>query len=185
MREGGSFFFLSRPVPSYFPLVFNMLKRVMKMKKGVIPFLVFPAVSLLVGSLSALLTGENMMIYQTVAKPALAPPAVLFPIVWTALYLLMGVGAALVYNARGEFRTIGLWLFAAQLAVNFFWSILFFNLRAFLFAFVWLILLWVLAAAMSVAFFKTRRVAGLLQIPYLLWLTFAAYLNFSVYILNA
>ena len=162
-----------------------MLKRVMKMRKKVLPFLVFPAVSLLVGSVSALLTGENMMIYQTVEKPALAPPAALFPIVWTLLYLLMGVSAAMVYNAAGDYRKIGLWLFWAQLAVNFFWSLLFFNLRAFLFAFVWLILLWVLAAAMAIAFFKTRRVAGLLQAPYLLWLTFAAYLNFSVYILNS
>ncbi len=162
-----------------------MLEWVMKMKKSAIPYLVFPAISLLVGSLSALLTGENMMLYQTVEKPALAPPAILFPIVWTALYLLMGVGAAMVYNAVGDYRRLGLILFFAQLAVNFFWSILFFNLRAFLFAFVWLILLWVLAAAMSIAFFKTRRVAGLLQIPYLLWLTFAAYLSFSVYILNA
>ena len=157
----------------------------MNMKKSALPYLVFPAVSLLAGSLSALLTGENMMIYQTVAKPALAPPAVLFPIVWTVLYLLMGVGAAMVYNARGDYRRLGLLLFFAQLAVNFFWSILFFNLRAFLFAFVWLILLWVLAAAMLIAFFKTRRAAGLLQAPYLLWLTFAAYLNFSVYILNS
>ncbi|MBQ9553120.1 MAG: tryptophan-rich sensory protein [Clostridia bacterium] len=155
------------------------------MRKKVLPFLVFPAVSLLVGSVSALLTGENMMIYQTVEKPALAPPAALFPIVWTLLYLLMGVSAAMVYNAAGDYRKIGLWLFWAQLAVNFFWSLLFFNLRAFLFAFVWLILLWVLAAAMAIAFFKTRRVAGLLQAPYLLWLTFAAYLNFSVYILNS
>lgn len=162
-----------------------MLKRVMKMKKKVLPFLVFPAVSLLVGSVSALLTGENMMLYQTVEKPALAPPAALFPIVWTVLYLLMGVSAAMVYNAASDYRKIGLWLFWAQLAVNFFWSILFFNLRAFLFAFVWLILLWVLAAAMAIAFFKTRRAAGLLQAPYLLWLTFAAYLNFSVYILNS
>ncbi len=156
----------------------------MKLKKKVIPYLVFSAVSLLVGSLSALLTGENMMIYQTVEKPALAPPAVLFPIVWSVLYLLMGIGAAMVYNAQGDYRTIGLVLFGAQLAVNFFWSILFFNLRAFLFAFVWLILLWILAAAMLIAFFKTKRTAGILQIPYLLWLSFAAYLNFAVYILN-
>ncbi len=156
----------------------------MKMKKGILPYLVFPAASLLVGSVSALLTGENMMLYQTVAKPALAPPAILFPLVWTVLYLLMGVGAAMVYRADGPYRRAGLWLFFAQLAVNFFWSLLFFNLRAFLFAFVWLILLFLLAAAMLAAFFKTRRVAGLLQVPYLLWLAFAAYLNFSVYLLN-
>ena len=155
------------------------------MKKSVIPYLVFPAVSLLAGSLSALLTGENMMLYQTVEKPALAPPAILFPIVWSILYLLMGVSAAMVFNAAGSCRRTGLILFFVQLAVNFFWSILFFNLRAFLFAFVWLILLWILTAAMLAAFYKTRRLAGLLQIPYLLWLTFAAYLNFSVFWLNS
>ncbi|HBL40378.1 MAG TPA: tryptophan-rich sensory protein [Ruminococcaceae bacterium] len=154
------------------------------MKKKWIPYLVFPAISLLVGSLSALLTGENMMLYQTVEKPALAPPAILFPIVWTVLYLLMGIGAAMVYNAQGDYRTIGLVLFWVQLAVNFFWSILFFNLRAYLFSFVWLILLWILVAAMLIAFFKTERLAGMLQIPYLLWLSFAAYLSFAVYILN-
>jgi len=157
----------------------------MNMKKKVLPYLVFPALSLLVGSVSALLTGENMMLYQTVEKPALAPPALLFPIVWTVLYLLMGVSAAMVYNAAGQYRRKGLLLFFAQLAVNFFWSILFFNFRAFLVAFLWLVLLWALAAAMLAAFFKTQRLAGLLQVPYLLWLTFAAYLNFSVYLLNS
>lgn len=139
-----------------------------------------------VGLLAALLTRDAMMIYNSaIQKPPLSPPAIVFPIVWTILYALMGFGAARV--ATSPNRTpddMSLNLFVIQLIVNFFWSFFFFNAQAFGFAAIWLILLWVLVLLMIISFWRVDRLAALLQIPYLIWLTFAAYLNLAVYLLN-
>ena len=139
-----------------------------------------------VGALAGLLTREGTRRYAaSVLKPPLSPPAIVFPIVWAILYALMGVGAARVYQTPGSAaRTRGLRLFWAQLAVNFVWSILFFNLRAFGLSFAWLVLLWVLILLMTLAFGKVDRTAALLQIPYLIWVAFAGYLNLGVRLLN-
>lgn len=139
-----------------------------------------------VGALSGWLTREGMQLYaQTIVKPPLSPPGWVFPVVWTILYALMGIGAAKIYQAppSGN-RSLGLNLFVVQLVVNFFWSPLFFNLRAYGFAFVWLLLLWGLVLWMSLVFRKVDPTAAKLQIPYLLWLTFAAYLNLGIRYLN-
>ena len=139
-----------------------------------------------VGALSGWLTREGMQLYaQTIVKPPLSPPGWVFPIVWTILYALMGIGAAKIYQAppSGN-RSLGLNLFVVQLVVNFFWSPIFFNLQAYGFAFVWLLLLWGLVLWMSLVFRKVDPTAAKLQIPYLLWLTFAAYLNLGVRYLN-
>lgn len=139
-----------------------------------------------VGGLSGWLSRDGMRLYsQTVTQPPLSPPMILFPIVWTILYALMGIGAARIWiSAESPERSRGLNLFVAQLVVNFFWSLIYFNLQAFGFAFLWLLLLWALVAWMIITFYKTDKLAALLQIPYLLWLTFAAYLNFAVWIIN-
>lgn len=139
-----------------------------------------------VGALSGWLSREGVALYaMTALKPAFSPPDILFPIVWTILYALMGIGAARISMAPPTAdRNRGLNLFFAQLIVNFFWSLIFFNANAYGFAFFWLILLWVLVLWMILTFCRTDRTAALLQIPYLLWLTFAAYLNFSVWMLN-
>ncbi len=123
---------------------------------------------------------------DTVTQPPLSPPAILFPIVWTILYALMGVSAARVWQAEpSKSRSQGLNLWIAQLVMNFFWSLIFFNDHAFGFAFFWLLALWVLVLLMILQFWKVDKPAALLQIPYLLWLTFAAYLNAGVWYLNA
>ncbi len=126
------------------------------------------------------------MLYSgSIQKPPLSPPAIVFPIVWTVLYALMGIGAAIV--ATSSNRKEGdnsLNLFIAQLIVNFFWSFFFFNAQAFGFAAIWLVLLWVLVLLMIISFSKVEMRAAWLQAPYLIWLTFAAYLNFGVYLLN-
>ncbi len=139
-----------------------------------------------VGALSGFLSMEGSRSFSdTVAQPPLSPPALLFPVVWTILYALMGIGAARVYNSPpSKARSLGLNLFIAQLAVNFFWSLIFFNDRAYGFAFFWLLLLWVLVLGMILTFRRTDKPAALLQLPYLLWLTFAAYLNAGVWYLN-
>ena len=118
-------------------------------------------------------------------KPALSPPGLVFPIVWGILYALMGFSAARIYLAApSHLRSRGLNLFIAQLVVNFFWSPVFFNLQAFGFAFLWLLILWGLVLWMIFTFRKADPIAAKLQIPYLLWLTFAAYLNLGVWYLN-
>ena len=140
-----------------------------------------------VGALSGWLTREGTVVYaQTIIKPPLSPPGWLFPVVWTVLYALMGFGAARIYlSPPSNMRSLGLNLFVAQLVVNFFWSPIFFNLQAFGLAFFWLLLLWGLVLWMILAFRKVDPPAAKLQIPYLLWLTFAAYLNCGVWYLNA
>jgi len=139
-----------------------------------------------VGALSGWLTREGTQIYaQTIVKPPLSPPGWVFPVVWSILYALMGIGAARIYQTPpSKPRSLGLNLFVAQLVVNFFWSPIFFNLQAFGLAFFWLLLLWVLVLWMILAFRKSESLAAKLQIPYWIWLTFAAYLNLGVWYLN-
>ena len=149
-------------------------------------YAIWIAVTELVGVLSALLSRKGMQAYDaTVNQPPFVPPMWVFPVVWSILFVLMGIGAAMVWLApESALRRRGLNLFVAQLIVNFFWSLIYFNLQAFGFAFVWLVLLWLLVAWMSWTFYQVEPLAGLLQIPYLLWLTFAGYLSFSVWMLN-
>ena len=139
-----------------------------------------------VGALSGWLSKNGMKLYtETVTQPPLSPPPILFPIVWGILYALMGIGVARIYlSPPSPDRSRGLNLFVLQLVLNFFWSLIFFNTQAFLFSFFWLLLLWLLVLGMILAFRKVDPLAGWLQIPYLLWLTFAAYLNLGVWYLN-
>lgn len=139
-----------------------------------------------VGGLSALFTKDSMELYNTViSQPPLSPPAIVFPIVWGILYALMGISAARIrLSPQTAAKKAGINLFIAQLIVNFFWSLIFFNAQAFGFSLLWLILLWVLVFLMIRAFYKVDPLAALLQIPYLVWLTFAAYLNAGVWYLN-
>lgn len=139
-----------------------------------------------VGALSGWLSRDGTALYsETIVQPPLAPPAIVFPIVWVILYALMGIGAARVsLQPKSRERDRALNLFIAQLVVNFFWSLFFFNAQAFGFAFLWLLLLWVLVFWMIRAFSRVDPLAAKLQIPYLIWLTFAAYLNFAVWLLN-
>jgi len=142
--------------------------------------------SLGTGILSGWLTREGTAQFsETALQPPLSPPAILFPIVWTVLYLLMGIGAARIsLSSPSKERSRGLNLFVVQLVVNFFWSLIFFNAQAYGFALLWLLFLWGLVLLMILSFRKTDPVAAWLQLPYLLWLTFAAYLNAGVWYLN-
>ncbi len=156
------------------------------MKRTVKTYALWIALAEAVGALAGFLTREGTKTYAaSVAKPPLSPPAVVFPIVWGVLYALMGAGAARVSLAPASaLRTRGLRLFALQLAFNFVWSILFFNFQAFGFAFVWLVILWALILMMALTFGRVDRPAALLQLPYLVWVAFAGYLNLGVWLLN-
>ena len=139
-----------------------------------------------VGGLSALLTRKGMEAYNaTVIKPVLSPPMILFPIVWAILYALMGIAVARTQlKGKNTLQERCLLIYIVQLAFNFCWSIYFFNLQAFGFAFLWLMVLWGLIIWMIFAFKKVDKAAAWLVIPYLLWVTFAAYLNAATYLLN-
>ena len=139
-----------------------------------------------VGALSGFLTREGMQYFtQSVQKPALTPPPIVFPLAWTILYLLMGIGAARIWRSPDRLRRFGsLALFLAQLFFNFFWSILFFNARAYGCAFLWLAVLWVLILWMTLSFSELDGPAAWLQLPYLTWVFFAGYLNYAVWLLN-
>ena len=139
-----------------------------------------------VGALSGWLTRNQVELYQTViCQPPASPPAFVFPIVWTILFTLMGIGAARIYSSpASNARSRAMLLFFIQLAFNFFWSILFFNLQNFGLAFIWLIALWGLVLLMILSFREVDKAAAQLQIPYFLWVTFAAYLNLGVWRLN-
>ena len=144
------------------------------------------AVALAVGAFSGILSMAGMEQYSmTAVKPALTPPAWLFPVAWTVLYTLMGIGAARIWlTPQSRERSRGLNLYTLQLIVNFFWSLIFFNAGAYGLAAIWLGLMWVLVLIMILEFAKSDRLAAVLQIPYLLWLTFAGYLNIAVWLLN-
>ena len=154
------------------------------MRSKIKTYVISIAAALAVGGLSALLTGDSMEKYKALNQPPLAPPGWVFPIVWTILFVLMGVGAAMVFLSDSSSKKRPIAIYGLQLLVNFFWTILFFLLEARLFAFFWLLLLLGLAIWMEVSFARVNKTAGLLQIPYILWLLFAGYLNLAVYLLN-
>ena len=151
-----------------------------------VPYGLFIGATEAVGALAGFLTRAGVKHYQAqVVKPFLNPPPSVFPVVWSILYALMGIGAARVWKAEpSQTRSSALIVFGAQLAMNFLWTIAFFNLRAYSFAFAWLVGLWFLILLMILLFRRVDKTAGLLQIPYLLWVTFAGYLNFMVWLLN-
>lgn len=139
-----------------------------------------------IGLAAGLLTMDGVDYYNTaVTQPPLSPPRWVFPVVWGILYGLMGVSAYLVSQApASQMRSRGLNLMVIQLIVNFFWPLFFFNVQAYGFSLLWLIGLWLLVLWMILTFRKTVPLAAWLQIPYLLWLTFAVYLNAGVWYLN-
>ena len=154
------------------------------MRDKIKTYVISMGIALAVGGLSGLITADSMEKYGSLRQPSLAPPGWVFPVVWTILFVLMGAGAAIVYLKRRPSGQKALAVYGLQLLVNFFWPILFFLLEARLFAFFWLLILLMLAVWMTVLFRKSDRTAATLQIPYILWLLFAGYLNLASYLLN-
>ena len=156
------------------------------MKKDLKVYVTFVLLAEMVGLIAGFISSSAMSMYAGMnADIPLAPPAILFPIVWTILYALMGISAARIWLAGpSAMRSDSLKIYVVQLVVNFFWSIIFFNFNAYGFAFVWILLLWILIILMIVSFNKVDTLAAKWQIPYLLWVTFAAYLNFAVWVMN-
>jgi len=139
-------------------------------------------VPVLVGALVGIIT-SSFIDYNTLNQPPLSPPSILFPIVWTILYTLMGISYGILESNSLVDSRIN-FIYYLQLFVNALWSFFFFVFEWRLFSFFWILLLIALVIIMIIEFYRKNKIAGLLQIPYLLWLVFAAYLNFGVYLLN-
>ena len=126
---------------------------------------------------------SQFMDYNTLQKPPLSPPGFIFGIVWSILYLLMGIAyGILVYKGKSDAEVSKIYL--TQLSVNLIWPILFFVFKLRLFSSIWIIILLILVISMVIKFYKKDKIIGYSQIPYLLWIMFATYLNIGVYILN-
>ena len=150
--------------------------------RNIEPLIIALLIPLAVGAVSSLISGTMMA--PTFIQPSFSPPGYLFPIVWTILYILMGISSYLVYTSDSPAKPAALLVCAIQLVFNFFWTILFFRFSLYGLAFLWLLVLIGLIVIMICLFSKIRPAAAYFQLPYLLWCLFAAYLNFAVYMLN-
>lgn len=140
-------------------------------------------ITFVVGSFFSLFTMNNMDTFNELEKPVNVP-AILFPIVWSVLYTLMGVSCYVIYQSDDKSRKNALLWYIIQLVINSLWSLIFFGFEAYLFSFVWIILLLISVIIMIINFYKVDKRAAYLQIPYLLWIIFASYLNLGIYLLN-
>lgn len=151
------------------------------MKKSLIISLL---ISLGVGFLSGIVTRGNVDIYKYLVKPPFAPPSIVFPLVWTILYIFIGISSYLIYNSSSKEKSSALTIYGIQLVLNFIWPIIFFLLNYRLISFVVIFILLITIIIMIIKFYKINKLSAYLQIPYLLWIIFASYLNFGFYVLN-
>ncbi len=154
--------------------------------KNILKTAVLIAIPLAVGSLAALITRNSMMFYGALQKPPLSPPGLLFPIIWSLLYILIGVASCLIVRrgTQKPFIRDALYFYAASLAVNFLWPIVFFRFQNLFAAFWVLLLLWLVTGIATAKFYRISHAAGYLMLPYWLWISFAGYLNLAVWLLN-
>lgn len=156
------------------------------MKKSKSRFAIALLLPLAVGAVSALITRDNMELYQGIEKPPFSPPSIVFPIAWTILYLMMGAASYLASTTNKKDSGIfiaNVW-YLLQLVMNFFWSLIFFGLEYYLLAFIWLVFMYAAVVLCTIHYFKINKWAGLMMVPYNIWMAFAAYLNLAIIILN-
>ena len=139
-------------------------------------------IPVIIGGIVGLIISKSID-YNSLQKPFLSPPAILFPIIWTILYTLMGISYGILEN-KSLIDSKTKFIYYLQLFINALWSIIFFSLKWRIFAFLWIILLDIIVIIMIINFYKKNKLSGLLQIPYLIWILFASYLNLAVYLLN-
>lgn len=148
------------------------------------PLIISLVIPFAAGVISMLLTGDIRPTYAELVKPSFAPPPWIFPTVWTILFLLMGISCYMIYQSGSSQRGYALVSYGVQLAINSLWTLFFFRLKLFLFSFAWLGILMAAVFVMLVYFYRIKPAAAYLQIPYVLWLIFAAVLNICIYFLN-
>ena len=160
----------------------------LELKHKIRPVVLISSISipLLTGILSAYLTSEDIKAYETMNHPPLSPPAWLFPIAWTILYILMGTASYIVYTSEADQskKRKALLFYTAQLVMNFYWCTLFFTYSQYLISLIWIAAMWVLVLICGLRFFRIRRSASLMMGILLLWTTFATYLNLATYIMS-
>ena len=166
------------------------LSPVRKTWQTILIIALFIALPLVVGWISAAISASSMQLFDQIAKPPFAPPAWLFPVVWTILYILMGLSSYLIYNTGSLnpslYSQTKRWLmvYGLQLLFNFCWSPVFFNFKWFWFALIWLIALWAMVFWLMTKARSLNRAAFWMLVPYIIWLTIADYLNIGIAILN-
>ena len=140
-------------------------------------------IPIFLGSIVGFLT-SSFNNYNNFIEPSFAPPSILFPIVWTILYTLMGISSYIIISSNSMDKDDAIIIYIIQLLVNLLWSFFFFSFKLYFFSFLWILLLILLVINMIKRFYNISKISGLIQIPYLLWIIFAAILNLSIYILN-
>lgn len=157
-----------------------------KGKIKVIPLIILTILPLLGGGIVGYLNRNSMNIYMNIERPSFAPPAIVFIVVWTILYLLMGFASYRIYMLRDQDENVGnsLFLYVVQLLLNYLWSFIFFSFRLYGVAFIELVILFIIVLLTFIKFIKLDKLAGILLIPYLLWLIFAGVLNFFIWMKN-
>ena len=153
-------------------------------KPKITELLIFIVATELVGALSGLLAGNSFSFYKELIKPPLSPPGWIFPVMWAILYALMGISAFIIYTSDAKEKHLALIIYGTQLFVNFMWSIVFFRFKMFGLSVAVILILLGLIIAMLITFRRIRPLAAYLNIPYLLWILFASYLNIGILLLN-
>jgi len=154
--------------------------------KNLLTAVVFIAIPLLIGGLSSFLTADTQMYYAALTKPPLSPPPVIFPIVWTILYILMGIASYLVYRrgiSKANVRD-ALLFYTLSLVLNFIWPLVFFRYKMLFLAFWVLVFYWLITGITAAKFYRIKHTAGILLLPLWLWITYAGYLNLATWLLN-
>lgn len=128
--------------------------------------------------------GNSSEGFKNIPKPQFAPPGIVFPIVWSVLYILMGISSYLIYTSSNKNKKSALIIYGIQLLLNSLWTLFFFRLKWYLFSFIWILFIMLFVVIMICKFYKINKVSAFIQIPYLLWLIFASILNFSIYLLS-
>lgn len=141
-------------------------------------------IPLSVGFIASFLSKDSITTFNLLNKPPLSPPSWIFPIVWSILYILMGISSYFIYISDNKNKKSAMFLYALSLFLNFVWPILFFNFELYFFSFLWIIALWIIIIFTIISFYPIKPFAAYLLIPYLVWVSFAAYLNYAIAILN-
>ena len=140
--------------------------------------------TILIGVIPSIFVFKSMNIYNSLNRPPLSPPSIVFPIAWTILYILMGISIYIIMQSKRKLKKNARLIYYIQLATNALWTPIFFGFKEYFLAFLWILMLIVFVITMILTFYKISKKAAYIQIPYLLCLLFASYLNFGVFVLN-
>lgn len=162
------------------------MKNKAKTNVKIIPLVLNIIIPLFGGWLVGYINRNSMDVYRGIEKPIFAPPAIVFPIVWTVIYILMGVAAYRIYikNKEGVDDKDAYFFYIIQLILNFMWSFIFFTFRLYGISFLWIVLLFIFVVITFIKFIKIDKIAGALLIPYMIWLVYAGFLNFFIWFFN-